>query len=264
MIFSIPPRNCHSASHVSQTGGNSPRQGARTQPRSRAPAASRPPRLSQGHMVVSLPRNCHSVSRVCVHPASVSGPSSRPRLKIATAPAGSTRPGAQPSARLPSAARGGSIITGPRGASRPPARTQVIGLGTGKSGDGPYALATPPGSRSRAPPAAWCSPRLSQGPMVCYSRHPLPADRGPCRATPSAPTPEPPHIVCSGTMRACGPAGGEKGRARRPPGHARWQRAGLARGRGQPRHTLGREGSARGIRPNWGYQSRLQLSSKGL
>ena len=58
---------------------------------------------------------------------------------------------AQPSARRPPAARGGSVITGSRGASRPPARTHAVGPGTGKSGGGPYALATPPRSRSRAP-----------------------------------------------------------------------------------------------------------------
>ena len=58
---------------------------------------------------------------------------------------------AKPSARRPPAARGGSVITEPRGARRPPASTHAVGLGTGKSGGGPYALATPQHSHSRAP-----------------------------------------------------------------------------------------------------------------
>ena len=56
-----------------------------------------------------------------IHPASVRGPWTRHRLEIATALAGSTRPGAQPSARRPPTAHGGSIIRGPQGARRPPA-----------------------------------------------------------------------------------------------------------------------------------------------
>ena len=60
---------------------------ARTQPR-HAPAREPPPHR--------------------VHPSSVRGPLSCPPLKIATAPAGSSRPGAQPSARGPPAARGAS------------------------------------------------------------------------------------------------------------------------------------------------------------
>ena len=43
--------------------------------------------------------------------------------------------------------------------------------------------------------------------MVCYSRRLLPAERGPGRTTPSGPTPESPHIVCSGTIWACGNGG---------------------------------------------------------
>ena len=80
-----------------------------------------------------------------------SGPWPHHRLENPTAKALLARPGAQPSARRPPAARGGSVITGPRGASRPPARTHAVGPGTEKSGGGPYALATPRRSRSRAP-----------------------------------------------------------------------------------------------------------------
>ena len=41
------------------------------------------------------------------------------------------------------------------------------------------ALATPPRSRSRAPSKPRAYARLSQGPIVCYSRRALPAGRGP-------------------------------------------------------------------------------------
>ena len=58
---------------------------------------------------------------------------------------------AQPSARRPPTACGGSVITGPRGASCPPARTHVVGPGTGKSGGEPSTIPTPPRSRSKAP-----------------------------------------------------------------------------------------------------------------
>ena len=56
-------------------------------------------------------------------PASVRGPWWRHRLENPTAKDLFARPGAQPSARRPPAALGGSVITGPRGASHPPART---------------------------------------------------------------------------------------------------------------------------------------------
>ena len=140
-----------------------------------------------------------------VHPASVRGPWSRHHLEIATAPAapaGSTRPGAQPSARRPPAARGDSVLAGPRGARCPPARTHALGPGTGKSGGGPSTLATLPRSRSRTPRRIASTPPQS-GPMVCYSRRPLPTGWGPYRTTQSMPTPGSPNIVCSGTMHAC-------------------------------------------------------------
>ena len=127
--------------------GPSPRQGGRARPvgatssrdlgapdehatpprsRSRAPAASRPPRLSQGPIVASPPENCHSTIRFHQTRCPALG-------------------------RAPARGPWGSIIAGPRGASRPPARTHAVGPGTGKSWGGPYALATPPWSRSRAP-----------------------------------------------------------------------------------------------------------------
>ena len=86
-----------------------------------------------------------------VRPTSVRGPWPRHRLENPTVKALLARPRAQPSARRPPAARGGSVIPGPRGASRPSARTHAVGPGTGKSGGGPYALAALPRSRSRAP-----------------------------------------------------------------------------------------------------------------
>ena len=101
-IVASAPKNCHSPSHLRQTWGPS---------LGRAPA--RVPwglraRGTSGRQTRTQPR--HAPAREPpphrVHPASVRGPSSRPRLKIATVPAGSTRPGAQPSARRPPAARG--------------------------------------------------------------------------------------------------------------------------------------------------------------
>ena len=93
-------------------------------PLTNLPAASRPPCLSQGPMIASPPRNCHSTSRF-------------------------HQTGAQPSARRPPAARVGSVLAGPRGARQPPARTHALGPGMGKSGGRPSTLATPPRSRSR-------------------------------------------------------------------------------------------------------------------
>ena len=62
--------------------------------------------------------------------------------------AGSTRPGAQPSARHPPTACGGSVLAGPQGARRPLARRHALGPGMGKSGGGPSTLATPPPSHN--------------------------------------------------------------------------------------------------------------------
>ena len=96
-----------------------------------------------------------------VHPASVRGPWSRHCLEIATVLPGSTRPGAQPSARSPPAARWGSVIAGPRGARRPPVHTHALGPETGKSGGGPSTLATPPRSRSLTPSRIASTPHQS-------------------------------------------------------------------------------------------------------
>ena len=82
--------------------GPSPRQGARTRPL--GATSSRDLGAPDAHQHARNPAREPPPHRV--HPASVRGPSSRPRLKIATAPAGSTRPGAQPSARCPPAACG--------------------------------------------------------------------------------------------------------------------------------------------------------------
>ena len=118
---SRPPARTHTVRPGTGKSGGRP-SALLTPPRSRSRAPSKPHR---------------------VRPASVRGPWSRHRLENPTAKALFARPGAQSSARHPPAARGGSVITGPRGASCPPARTHAVGPGTGKSGGGPSALATP-------------------------------------------------------------------------------------------------------------------------
>ena len=118
-------------------------------------------------------------------PASARGPRSRRPPDHPTAKA--LR--AQPSARRPPAARGGSVITEPRGARRPPARKHAAGPGTGKSGGEPQ-RPQPRHAPALEPPASrGAYARLSQGPMVCYSRRALPAGRGAHRATRPAPSP---------------------------------------------------------------------------
>ena len=74
--------------------------------------------------------------------------------------------GAQPSARRPPAARGGSVITEPRGARRPPARKHAAGPGTGKSGGEPQRPQPRHAPALEPPQAARLPPRLSQGPAV--------------------------------------------------------------------------------------------------
>ena len=139
------PTSAHAVGPGTGKSGGGPSALA-TPPRSRSRAPSKPHR---------------------VRPASVNGTWSRHRLENPTAKALFTRPGAQPSARRRPAARGGSVITGPRGASRPPARRHTVGPGTGKSGGRPSALATHATLPLKSPQqAAWRSSRLSQGPMV--------------------------------------------------------------------------------------------------
>ena len=74
--------------------------------------------------------------------------------------------GAQPSARRPPAARGGSVMTEPRGARRPPARKHAAGPGTGKSGGEPQRPQPRHAPALEPPQAARLPPRLSQGPAV--------------------------------------------------------------------------------------------------
>ena len=103
----------------------------------------------------------------------------------------------------PPAARGGSVITEPRGARRPPARKHAAGPGTGKSGGEPQ-RSQPRHAPALEPPASrGAYARLSQGPMVCYSHRALAGLAGAYRTTRPAPTPGSPHIVCSGTTRTC-------------------------------------------------------------
>ena len=73
---------------------------------------------------------------------------------------------AQPSARRPPAARGGSVITDPRGARRPPACKHAAGPGTGKSGGEPQRPQPRHAPALEPPQAARLPPRLSQGPAV--------------------------------------------------------------------------------------------------
>ena len=153
-----------------------------TPPRSRSRAPSKPPG---------------------VRPASARGPWPRHSLENPTAKALLARPRAQPSARRPPTARGGSVITGPRGASRPPARTHTVGLGTGKSGGGPYVLATPPGILLKCPHQLHrvCLASV-RGPWSAIAVARCPLARG--HTAPHDPR-RPPRrpIVCSGSMRAC-------------------------------------------------------------
>ena len=108
------PRNCHSASHVRQTRG--PALG-------RAPAGGPwglRARGTSGRQTRKQPRHAPASEPPPhrVHPASVRGPSSRPRLKIATAPDTFARPGAPAWAWRPRAAPGGYELAGPQGARR--------------------------------------------------------------------------------------------------------------------------------------------------
>ena len=119
------PTSTHASGRAGNGGGGEPST-LTTPPRSRSRAPSKP----------------HGV-----RPASVRGPWSRHRLQNPTA----KTLWAQPSARRPPAAHGGSVITEPRGARHPPACTHAVGPGTGKRGGERRTLATPPRSRSRAP-----------------------------------------------------------------------------------------------------------------
>ena len=148
--------DAHQRKHAAGPGtGKSGGEPQRPQPRHalalEPPQAARlPPRLSQG-------------------PA-VSSPPEHPTAKALRA---------QTSARRPPAARGGSVITEPRGARRPPARKHAAGPGTGKSGGEPQ-RPQPRHAPALEPPASrGAYARLSQGPMVCYSCRALPAGRGP-------------------------------------------------------------------------------------
>ena len=94
--------------------GPSPRQGACTRPL--GATSSRDLGAPDAHQHARNPAREPPPHRV--HPASVRGTSSRQRLKIATAPATFTRPGAHPSAGRPCASLGGYELAGPRGTRR--------------------------------------------------------------------------------------------------------------------------------------------------
>ena len=105
-------------------------------------------------------------SHINIHRRLSQVPPLRHCLEIATAPAGFTRPGAQPSARRSPAACGGSELAGPRGARRPPARMHAAGPGTGKSGGRPSTLTIPPRSRSRTPSRIAFTTVSVRGPLL--------------------------------------------------------------------------------------------------
>ena len=110
-----PPARMHALGPGSGNSGGGPSMLATlVRSRSRAPTASRSPRFSQVPMVASPIRKSHSESFV----RQTRGPA------LGTAPA-----------------RGpwGSVIQGPRGATRPPECTHALEPGTGKSGGGPSA-----------------------------------------------------------------------------------------------------------------------------
>ena len=196
---SSPPRESHSVSFAGPALGEAPasgpwgfrhhgtsrrqtptsaqarRRAGNGEERGRTPAPATPPRSRS-----RAPSKPHGFP-----PASARGPRSRRPPDHPTAKA--LR--AQPSARRPPAARGGSVITEPRGARRPPARKHAAGPGTGKSGGEPQ-RPQPRHAPALEPPASrGAYARLSQGPMVCYSRRALPAGRGAHRATRPAPSP---------------------------------------------------------------------------
>ena len=94
-------------------------------------------------------------------------PMARHRLENPTAKALLARPGAQLLARRTPAARGGSIITGPRGASSPPVAHARCRARNGEEGGRTLRARNPAMLPLKsAQQAAWHSPRLSQGPMA--------------------------------------------------------------------------------------------------
>ena len=134
-----PPARKHAAGPgTGKSGGEPQRPQPSHAPALEPPQAARlPPRLSQGPAVSSPPRESHSVS--FAGPAFGEGPP---------------------------AARGGSVITEPRGARRPPARKHAAGPGTGKSGGEPQHPQPRHAPALEPPQAARLPPRLSQGPAV--------------------------------------------------------------------------------------------------
>ena len=171
-----PPAGKHAAGPGTGKSGGEPQ---RPQPRHalalEPPQAARlPPRLSQGPAVSSPPRESHSVS--------FAGPA------LGTAPA-----------------------SGPwgfrhHGTSRRQTRTSEQArrrAGNGEERGRTPAPATPHAPALEPPASRGAYARLSQGPMVCYSRRGVPAGRGAHRTTRPAPTPGSPPIVCSGTTRTC-------------------------------------------------------------
>ena len=154
---------------------------------------------------------------------------------------------AQPSARRPPAARGGSVITEPQGARRPPARKHAAGPGTGKSGGEPqrpqprHAPALEPPQAARLPP-----PASARGPRS--RRPPEHPTAKALRAQPSArrPASGPWGFRHHGTSRRQTPTSAQ---ARRRAGNG--EERGANPSAPQPRHAPALEppSKPRGVRP---------------
>ena len=147
-----------------------PQPAPRHAPALEPPQAARlPPRLSQG-------------------PAGLVAPQRIPQRKLLRAPALGEAPASGPWGFRH---HGTSRRQTPTSAHSTPA-----GPGTGKSGGEPQ-RPQPRHAPALEPPASrGAYARLSQGPMVCYSRRALPAGRGAHRATRPAPSPRgPPYSM---------------------------------------------------------------------
>ena len=105
------------------------------------------------------------------------GPSSHYCLEIATAPAGFMRPMAQPSVRCPPAACGCSVLVGTWTPTSVHARFRA---GNGEERGRTQHTRNPTLLLFANPQPHGIHRCLSQGPMVHYSRRPLPTERGPC------------------------------------------------------------------------------------
>ena len=185
---------------------------------SQSPRPRRPPQPPVTH----THRLCPGVSAPSPAPHPPPGPPGRSRILRSKHPGHllSQYSWAQPSARRPPAARGGSVITEPRGARRPPARKHAAGPGTGKSGGEPqrpqprHAPALEPPQAARLPPPPQPGARGLVAPQnIPQRKHCGPSPRRGARqrpvGVPSSRNLEAPDAH----QRASTPQGRERGRA---------------------------------------------------